>query len=238
MNTETRFILDESVRDPEASIWFAVPDGFTSLPHDALLPEVGTSAADALRSAVTPFLEAAPSDLIRARFVADYARAQQLLAALCVVGTVHCAVGLHRDDTGGGGTADSQMLFSFFTITWRDAAVAPRGVTAARAVTSAQGHTGVEYAELPCGPATFSESLLTPPAGSGLPRQALLQIHTHLPHPDCRRLAVLTLSTTAVARRRQYRAILRVIAQTVSFDNPLELGAESEHRTGTGRGQP
>jgi hypothetical protein len=45
-----------------------------------------------------------------------------------------------------------------------------------------------------------------------------------LPHPDCKRLVVLTLSTTAVARRDQYRAILHQIAETVSFDDPLVPG--------------
>ncbi|MGW1874579.1 hypothetical protein [Streptomyces sp. NPDC001975] len=133
-------------------------------------------------------------------------------------GTAHCAVGLHRDDAEGGhGTA----LFSLFTISWVDTSWAPRGVTAARALVTAEGHTHIEYGEVPCGPAAFSETVRMPTAESGLPRKPLLQIHGHLPHPDGTTLALLTLSTTAVSHREQYRAILRQIARTVSFDDPF-----------------
>ena len=48
-----------------------------------------------------------------------------------------------------------------------------------------------------------------------------VQFHAHLPHPDCKRLAVFTLSTTAVGRREQYRAILRHIAALATFESPL-----------------
>ncbi|MFD3733590.1 hypothetical protein [Streptomyces sp. NPDC058632] len=70
------------------------------------------------------------------------------------------------------------------------------------------------------GPATFSESTATPGSESGLPQRPLLQVHAHLPHPDCRRLAVLTLTTTAPARREEYRTILRAITESVSFESP------------------
>ncbi|KAF3467263.1 hypothetical protein [Streptomyces sp. Tu 3180] len=144
-----------------------------------------------------------------------------MLAALREAGTVHCSVGLHRDDVGdvavvGGGGP----LFSLFTISWRDTGVAPRGVTAARAVTSAGGHARIEFAELPCGPATFAETVSVPAPGSGLPQRPLLRLHAYLPHPDCRRLAVLTLATTAPERGDEYRAILRLIAGSVGFESP------------------
>ncbi|MBB5797251.1 hypothetical protein HDA41_005215 [Streptomyces caelestis] len=35
-------------------------------------------------------------------------------------------------------------------------------------------------------------------------------------------MAVLTISTPAMSRREEYRAILRQIAETVSFANPLQ----------------
>lgn len=111
------------------------------------------------------------------------------------------------------------MLLSIFTISWRDTSIAPRGVTAARAVTATDGHTHIAVMELPCGPATFSERTLKAATTSELPQERLLQIHAHLPHPDCKRLAVLTISTTATARRGEYRAILRQIAETVRFEN-------------------
>ncbi|MEU9877251.1 hypothetical protein [Streptomyces phaeochromogenes] len=223
MNSPT-FILHDSVKDPDAELWFFEPAGFTALPLDALLPEPGSPAADELRTVAAPFLDAAPNELVRQQFIAHFASGQQLLGALREVGTVHCSIGVHRDDVGEASASKGQPLLSFFTLSWRDTAMAPRGVTAARAVSAAEGHTHIEYLELPCGPATFSESVRTPSADSGLPQLPLLQVHAHLPHSDCKRLVVLTLSTTAVARRDQYRAILQQIAETVSFDNPLEAG--------------
>lgn len=215
-------VLDDSFNDPHAELWFFEPAGFTALPLDALLPSPDSRAADDLRAAVTPLLDAVPDDGARQHFIAQFATAQRLLAALREVGTVHCSIGLHRDDVGDVSAGNSRVpLFSLFTVSWRDTGVAPRGVTAARAVTSTDGHARIEFAELPCGPATFSETVSAPTPGSGLPRQPLLQLHAHLPHPDGRRLAVLTLTTTAPGRRDEYRAILRLIAESVDFDNPL-----------------
>lgn len=68
----------------------------------------------------------------------------------------------------------------------------------------------------------MSETVHTPLSPeSGLPSTPLLQIHAYLPHPDHKRMAVLTLSTTATERRVQYRAILRNIAELTSFQSPL-----------------
>ncbi|MER7488481.1 hypothetical protein ABTY20_21765 [Streptomyces sp. NPDC126497] len=162
--------------------------------------------------------------MLRQQLISQFATAQQLLAALREAGTVHCSVGLHRDDVADvAGVSSPAPLFSLFTVSWRETATAPRGVTAARAVTAGVGHTGVEFAELSCGPAAFSESVSVPGDGSGLPQLPLLQLHAHLPHPDCRRLAVLTLTTTAPARRDEYRAILRMIAASVSFKGPSHV---------------
>lgn len=36
------------------------------------------------------------------------------------------------------------------------------------------------------------------------------------------------MNTTAVARRAEYRVILRQIVETVSFENPLEFGTSAE----------
>ncbi|MFI6489333.1 hypothetical protein [Streptomyces sp. NPDC050564] len=224
MTTALHFAVADSAKDPEAEIWFAEPTGFTALPMESLLAPPGSSAADELRIALAPLTDVAPDEAMRQQFVAQLAAGRQLLGALCEVGTAHCSIGLHRDDVDDTGSGGSQPLLSLFTLSWRDTTVAARAVIAARAVTGAEGHTRIEYAELPCGPATFSETLRTPVADRGLPQMPLLQIHAHLPNPDCRRLVVLTLSTTAVARREQYRAILQQIAETVSFDHPLEPG--------------
>ncbi|MFI1437618.1 hypothetical protein [Streptomyces fructofermentans] len=219
------FILDESVNDPQAEIWFAEPPGFTALPGDVLLAEPGSPAAEELRTAVAPLLDSAPDQAVRQQFVSQLAALQRVLGVMREVGTMHCAIGLHRDDLDNGG----RPLVSLFTLSWCDTPVAPRGVTAARAVAGVERHERVEFLELPCGPVTVSETIRVASPGSGLPRHPLLQIHAHAPHPDCKRMAVLTLSTTAVARREQYRAILRRIAGTVSFDDPLaEAAAEVE----------
>ncbi|MFI9821684.1 hypothetical protein ACIHFC_14610 [Streptomyces sp. NPDC052013] len=228
MTTPT-ILLDPSTADPHAELWFVEPPGFVPLPLDTLLPDGWSGSGDSLREAAAPFLDAAPDDTARGQFVAAFCTGQQLLAALRETGTVHCSIGLHRDDLGQGsfGRGDEALLFSLFTVSWRDTAVAPRGVTAARVVMGGAGHEQVEFAELPAGPAGFGETTSTPAVGSGLPRQRLLQVHAYLPHPDCKRLAVLTLTTTAPARRAEYRAILRLIAESVSFESPLGDGASS-----------
>ncbi|MET8899347.1 hypothetical protein [Streptomyces sp. NPDC004538] len=214
-------VIHESVKDPYAELWFAEPAGFTALPLDALLPEPGTGAAEGLRAAVAPLLERVGSETARQDFIAQIASGQQLLAALREFGTVHCSVGLHRDDLGGS----PRPLLSLFSITWRTTATAPRAVTAARAVTACVGHSRIEYVDLPSGPATLSETTLGPTPGSGLPQLPLLQVHAHLPHPDCKRMAVFTLSTTVPARRGEYRAILRQVVETVRFADPLAAEA-------------
>ncbi|GAA4996406.1 hypothetical protein [Streptomyces siamensis] len=219
MTTASFVTVADSARDPDVDVWFAEPAGFVAVPMGALLsaPDVRD---ENVRRALAPFLDAAPDEMARQVFLAHLAQGQQLLGALCEVGTVHCSIGLHRDDVAGGGPP----LLSLFTVSWKQTAVASRGATAARAVATAEGHTHIEYVELPCGPAALSETTLTPSACSRLPRVALLQVHAYVPHPDCRRLVVLTLSTTATARREQYRLILRQMAELVSFDDPLERG--------------
>ncbi|MFF1699496.1 hypothetical protein ACFVXC_38710 [Streptomyces sp. NPDC058257] len=225
------FILDESVNEPGGDVWFAVPAGFTSIPIGALLNPPDSPGADELRTAIDPILDAAPTDVARQLFLTQIAFSQQLLAALVEVGTTHCSIGLHRDDVSDSKSDESiaTHLFSLFTLSWRDIATAAPAVTAARAVAGAEGHTDIEYLELPCGPASFSELVRAPNAESGLPQEPILQIFAHLPHPDGKRLVVLTLGTTAVSRRAEYRSLLHQIAENVSFENPL-LEAEAINR--------
>ncbi|MFK4545206.1 hypothetical protein RKD29_004802 [Streptomyces tendae] len=213
--------LDESVKDARAELWFAEPQGFLPVPLNSLLAEPGSPDAEAMREAVAPLLDAAPSEVVRQRFVAQLALGQRMLGALCGFGTVYCSIGLHRDDIG----PRSAHLLSLFTISWRDTNVAPRGVTAARAATSAEGHAHITFEELPCGPAVLSETTLRYAAESGLPQLPLLQIHAHLPHPDCERLVVLTISSAAVARREEYRVLLRGVVETVRFEGPMRVAS-------------
>ncbi|WP_409058487.1 hypothetical protein [Streptomyces sp. SYP-A7185] len=216
--TTPAFLLDASARNPAADMWFAEPAGFTTIPVHALLNAPGSSGAEALHSALAPVLDSIGDDLARQHFLVQLARGQQLLAAIAETGTHHCSIGLHRDDVSGDGNGH---LLSLFTISWRDIATASPALTAARAVAGAEGHTHVEYVELPCGPASFSELVRTPDPASGLPPDPLLQVFAHLPHPDGKRLVVLTLGTTAVDRRAEYRSLVQQIAENVSFENPL-----------------
>lgn len=220
----SRVIIADSVSDPSAGIWFAVPSGFTELPIDVLLASPSSAEADRLREALAPLVEAVPDSVTRQQFIAQLASGQQLLRALREVGTVHCSLGLHRDDVQGNGEA---ILNSLFTVSWRDIAWAPRSVSAARAVATAEEHLNIELLDLPSGPASMSETVRTPTTESGLQPTPLLQVYAYLPHPDCKRMAVLALSTTAVERRGQYREILHQIAELTSFDSPLSE-AEAE----------
>ncbi|GAA1929898.1 hypothetical protein GCM10009837_64530 [Streptomyces durmitorensis] len=224
MNKVPHFTLHDSVHAHDTAIWFALPAGFTHVPIAELLASPGTAAASQRHVAIARLLEAAPNSTTRQALTAQLATAQQLLLALREVGTVHSSIGLHRDDTENG---DGSPLLSLFTITWRDTAWSPRSFAAARAVATAAHHTRIEYADLACGPVTLSETLRAPAPAAGLPpsRGPLLQLHAHLPHPTGKRLAVLTLSTAAAARREEYRALLRQITELVSFESPLEGGS-------------
>lgn len=215
-------ILDDSVNDAHAEVWFAEPAGFSVIPIDALLPEPGSSAAEALHGITAPFLASAPNEMARQRFITHVTSAQMLLGALREVGTVHCSLGLHCDEVPKSIEGNSEPLLSFLTLSWRETSTASRAAIAARAVTGVAGHANVAYEELPCGPVTFSETLRMPKTdGRYLPQQPLLQFHAHLPHPECNRLAVMSISTTAGHRRTEYRTILRWVAETVRFENPL-----------------
>ncbi|MFE6164169.1 hypothetical protein ACFQ7F_35220 [Streptomyces sp. NPDC056486] len=229
--TTPRYILDESAHNPEADIWLVEPIGFTRIPIHALLNPPGSPGAEALRDSIAPVLDAFEDDLARQQFLVELAQGQQLLAVLAEAGTTRCSIGLHRDDVADSNSGESNngLLFSLFTLSWRDIATAAPSVTAARAVAGAEGHTNIEYLELPCGPASFSELVRTPNAESGLPPEPILQVFAHLPHPDGKRLVVLTLGTTAVSRRAEYRSLLHQIAENVSFENPL-LEAEAINR--------
>ncbi|MFJ4783378.1 hypothetical protein [Streptomyces sp. NPDC088794] len=218
MHSRIAITIADSVNDPGAGIWFAVPGGFTEMPMDVLLAPPSSTEANRLKEALAPLLEAIPDGVTRQQFIAQLASGQQLLRALREVGTVHCSLGVHRDDAGED---CGRTLHSLFTVSWRDVAWSPRAVSAARAVASTEEHTHIEYLDLASGPASMGETVRSPSPEAGLPTTPLLQIYAYLPHPDCRRLAVLMLSTTAVERRDQYRAILRQIAELTSFGSPL-----------------
>jgi hypothetical protein len=208
------YILSDSVTAPDREAWFALPAGFTTLPLDALTAPPDSPDASRLRDAVDPILASAPAGALRQQLIGQLAAAQRMILALCEEGVVHCSLGLHRDDDG-----DGRLLTSLFTFRWQEISRAPRHLTAARAV--AADHERIEVLDLPCGPAALGDKTLTVAPDLGLPVDRLLQLHAYLPHPDGCRLAVLTLTTAAVNRRAHYHAMLRDVAEHVSFENPL-----------------
>lgn len=214
-----RFTVHPSAREPGDGVWFAVPAGFLDLSLDAFAAPPDSPLARSNAEALASVLSTAPDDAVREALVTQLTTARQMLRALRSEGASHCSLGLHRDDTGGAGKTP---LVSLFTVTWVDAVWAPRGITVGRAVAAVEGHTDIVYAELLCGPVTFSEMLRIPTRESGLPQSPLLQVHAHLAHPDGRTLVLFTLSTTAVAQREHYRAIVRRIAESASFDDPFD----------------
>lgn len=217
---DSNVTVQPSAEEPGEGVWFAVPRGFTSLPLRTLVAAAGSPEAVQRDESLAHILASAPDEVSRQEFTATLAVLHHMLRSVQVQGTAHCAVGLHRDDTEG---ENGVALLSLFTVSWAETSWAPRGVTAARALVTAEGHTRMEYGEVPCGPAAFSETVRTPTAESGLSGTSLLQIHGHLPHPDGTALVLLTLSTIAVPRREQYRALLQQIARTVTFEDPFAV---------------
>ncbi len=216
-------LLDESANNSHADIWFAMPSGFTDIPVGALLSSPDSEAGHGVRESWQSLMASMPDERLRQQLTIELGRVQQILLALTEAGAVHCSLGLHMDDSADGTHPGRKPvpLLSLFTITWHNTAWSPPAVKAALAITSDEDASHLDAVELPCGPATFSEKERQVPPESGLPTAPLLQLLAHLPHPDGKNLAVLMLSTTAVHRREDYRAILRQIAEMVSFENPL-----------------
>ncbi|MFF0005936.1 hypothetical protein ACFYQT_21175 [Streptomyces tibetensis] len=216
MSSDT-FVIDPSARMPDADIWFALPAGFMPVPLSdfAEVEEVPAGAAHqehSLEALATTLTDSGNTQQI-SELLAPVRRLAHVLAYSCVI---HCSVGTHRDDEG-----DGSLLLSLFTIGWQETSWAPRGVMAARAAAAMTDASHVETLELPCGPASLVEIRTSPHVGDA--RQELLQVVAYVPFPDARKLAILTLSTTAVHRADHYRNLLRESARLVTFENPLPM---------------
>ncbi|MEU3887435.1 hypothetical protein [Streptomyces sp. NPDC029041] len=216
MSSDT-FVIDPSARMPDADIWFALPAGFIPVPlaDFAAAEEVPAGAEDQEHSlgALATML-AGPENT--PQFLELLAPVRRLGRVLAYSGVIHCSVGTHRDDEG-----DGSLLSSLFTLGCQETSWAPRGVMAARAAAAMADASHVETLELPCGPASLVEIRSSPQVGEM--RHELLQIVTYVPFPDARKLAILTLSTTAVHRSDHYRNLLRESARMVTFENPLPM---------------
>jgi hypothetical protein len=202
-----QYAVDDSATRPGCDLWFALPPGFVDIPYTPLLAEPDTDQAHQLLDAVHTLLELVPQDKHEA-FLAGLAEAQVMSELLRRQGTVHCSMGLHEGDDGA-------LLHSVLTIMWLHTPWTPPKLGAAKAALALESADAVELADLPCGPAAITESLVETEG------QQLFRLTGYLPHPDGRRIAVLTLSTTAVSAAGHYRDILSGLVRMVSFDNPL-----------------
>ncbi|MGY5059401.1 hypothetical protein ACWDFR_35990 [Streptomyces sp. 900105755] len=192
------YVIDASAKNMDVDIWFALPPGFVPLPLQELTT-AGREPAEAAELSV------------------GYGPVLRLAQLLLGAGTVHCCLGLHADDEG-----DASPLLSLFTLAWRATGWAPRSVLAARAAVGAESAEHIEMLDLPCGAATLVQTRTTAPAEMNRSTPCeLLQATVYVPCPDGRRVAILSLATASVARERHYRALLKGIASTVSFENPL-----------------
>ncbi|WP_123974474.1 hypothetical protein [Streptomyces sp. Ag109_O5-1] len=198
-------MVDDSARSEDAQVWFALPPGFVPLPLQELM-----AAAHDPAQAPGPLTGLGPVFRLARLFVE--------------AGAVHCCLGLHSDDEGDGGP-----LLSLFTLAWRATGWVPRSVHAARAVVGAEEAEHIESLDLPCGPAALVQTRLDAPSelGLGAPYE-LLQVTAHVPCFDGRRIAILSLATTAVRHAEHYRDLLRDIAGSVSFEDPLPDASDSD----------
>ncbi|MFJ2832719.1 hypothetical protein ACIPC1_35075 [Streptomyces sp. NPDC087263] len=211
------YLIDDSARAEEADVWFALPPGFVALPLLELMKAGNGPEELGPGGTLSSLLDVFPDPASRQRLLAEIAPVRRMAQMLLETGTIHCSLGLHADDEGDGG-----LLLSLFTLAWRVTDWAPRSVLAARAAAGADDAEHIETLDLPCGPASLVQSRMTGPLEAGLAaHRQLLQVTAYVPCPDGRRIAILTLATTAVERARHYRSLLLDIARMVSFDNPL-----------------
>ncbi|MFE9613688.1 hypothetical protein [Streptomyces sp. NPDC006012] len=209
------FAIDPSAQMPDADIWFALPPGFMPFPVERILAGEGTSGGEEHVGGPSAERLAVPDGSPgREHLVPPLAPVRRLTYMLAWTRVIHCSVGMHRDDEGG-----DSLLLSLFTLAWRETAWAPRSVTAARSAAAVSDAVHREILDLPCGPGSLVETRVTPQVDGVT--QELLQATAYVPYPDARRLAILTLSTTATHHSDHYRNLLRETARMVTFDNPL-----------------
>jgi hypothetical protein len=164
-------------------------------------------------------LELVPQEQ-QAGFLEQLAQARALTSEMQREGVLSFAMGVHEGDAGA-------MLESVVMLARREIPWTPPKPAAAQAATARENALPIAVADLPCGPGAFTESLVELPAEADSRQRSLYEATAYLPFPDARNLVVLTLTTTAVGARENYRDIHRAMAEMVSFDNPLPEEFES-----------
>ncbi|MFK0120525.1 hypothetical protein [Streptomyces sp. NPDC090994] len=207
------YAIDGSALERGCDLWFALPPGYVELPFHDLFAEPESPEGVRLAEAIGSLLELVPEEQ-RTGFLAQLAQARGLTAEMRREGIVHVSIGAHAADDGA-------MLESVVTLARREIPWTPPKLAAVQAATARKRALPVAVVELPCGPGAFTEALVELPAEADAQRRALYEATAYLPFPDGRNLAVLSLTTTAVAAREYYRDIHRGMAKMVSFDNPL-----------------
>ncbi|MEU8570152.1 hypothetical protein AB0C51_17680 [Streptomyces pathocidini] len=210
---EYEYIVEDSALRRDCDLWFAVPAGFVEIPIGDLFVAPGTPEGARVVEAVGKLLELVPEQK-QPEFLSQLVEARALAGTMLREGVVHVSIGAHEGD-------DGRMLESVLTITCKDVPFSPPKLAAVRAATSRQNAVPVAIVDLPCGPGAFTETVVEIPASADAQQRSVYEITAYLPYPNGRKLAVLTLTTTAVDAREHYRDIHRGIAKLVSFDNPL-----------------
>jgi hypothetical protein len=209
-----RLVIEDSALDPTSQIWYALPGGFVDIPLAALAPEPGTEGEQRLEQAMALVLEATPG-AVRDRYLGALRDVHAMARYMQREGVIGCSMGMHLADDGSG-------ALSVFTVALRDIEWAPPKLTALRAVAERQSAQNIAALVLAGGhPASVADTVVPRFSAPGLPPQDLYQCNVYVPDPAGARLAILTLSTTAVGVRSHYRQMMEGIAYTVSFVDPM-----------------
>ncbi len=211
--TDYAYVIDDSALESGCDLWFAIPPGFSEISLGDLFPRPDSEEGQRAVEAVDAILSLVPTES-RDDFLTRLASAREVALLMLKEGVVHVSVGTHHAE-------DGRVLESFLTVTRTEVPFSPPKLAAVQAATKRRNAAPVAVADMPCGPAAFVEAVVELPAAADPGRHSMYEITAYLPYPDGRKLAVLTLTTTAVEAREHYRDIHRAIAQTVSFDNPL-----------------
>ncbi|MDI3386081.1 hypothetical protein QIS99_07590 [Streptomyces sp. B-S-A8] len=209
-----RLVIDDSARDTTAKLWYALPDGYLDVPLAALDPAPGTEYEDHFTSVMALILSCVPEEQ-RAVYAGALRDMRFFVTQMRAEGVIGCSLGMHFAD-------DGSSAMSVVTAALKDVEWAPPKAMAVRAASARENVTDVELLRLPGGrPGSFCDTLVTAPAVAGMPAQDLYQCDVYIPAPSGYQLAVLSLSTTAVGSRGHYRDLLKGVAHTVSFQDPL-----------------
>ncbi|MGA5566844.1 hypothetical protein ACPCUV_37535 [Streptomyces platensis] len=210
---KTHFVIDQSALSAEADVWYALPPGYMDVPFASILENPGSEAE--LTDGLLPLM-AAMSPQGRSRFLEALQEAETLAARLIREGVIACALGMHEDD-------DGSLLHSVLTIARVETSWTPAELAVRHAATARGSATPLRVERLAHGPAAFAESEIELPESSAqdTPSGTVYQAVAYLAAPDRSSMAVVSISTTATQGAEGYRSIVRSVAETISFDNPL-----------------